>query len=141
MTKAQIQKAENMQIIKAMHSQGKTKEEIAEATGYKMSTLETYLSALGLKTPDRMKNHLEEMGRMWEEGKSLEYISKKTGFRVGSISKVLRDNGYERRKGYDMDMGEPDLIDDNTVFANDKKEYSVCMVNGKRYIDITQDFS
>lgn len=141
MTKAQKKKAEKMEIIKDMWSKGHSLEEIGEATGYAPGTIGVYLSDAHLRTPDRAENHLEDIVAMWNEGKTFREISEKIGFSQSCVCKIAKTYGLGRKmidRGYEV---ERDLIDENTVFANvNEPRIFRCVINGKRYIDVTEAF-
>lgn len=141
MNKAQKRKAEKMEIIKEMWNKGHSLEEIGKVTGYAPGTVGVYLSDFHLRTPDRAENHLEDIVAMWNEGKTLREISDKIGFSKARICKIAKTYGLGRRildRGYEV---EQDLIDENTVFANvNAPRIFRCVINGKRYIDVTEAF-
>jgi hypothetical protein len=140
MTKAQKRKADKMEIIKDMWSKGCSIEEIGQATGYAPGTISVYLSDAHLRNPDRLENHMEEIEKWWQEGKTLAFISKNLGFSKGRICQIVHKYGLGRRR---IDRGEvsvPELIDENTVYAKSKKHIFRCVINGKRYIDVTEMF-
>lgn len=120
MTAAQRRKAENMKVIKEMHLAGKSREEIAAAVGYKVSSVGSYLSNMGLIVTDNCENHIEQIGKWWEAGRTLKYISEKTGYSQTRISKVLRKYGYKQKKRFGVN--EPELVNENTVFADEEQE-------------------
>lgn len=140
MNKAQKRKAEKMEIIKKMWSEGHSLEEIGQATGYAPGTVGVYLSDAHLRTPDRLENHLEEIADWWKNGETLGFISKKLGFSKAHIYSTISKYGLGRRTVFHGDYHEPELIDENTVYAKRRPKIFRCEYYGKKYIDVTEEY-
>ena len=139
MTEAQKRKQEKMGTIREMYLSGSSREEIAEAAGYNVSTVSLYLSSMGLLHRPTKKEKENEIIRLSDGGKKLAEISREVGLAEGTVSRILRVNGRGRRTG--SGKKEPDgLIDENTVFAVNKPRIYFWndSRSGKHYIDETE---
>lgn len=136
-TEAQKRKQEKMGTIREMYLSGSSREEIAEAAGYNVSTVSLYLSSMGLLHRPTKKEKENEIIRLSDEGKKLSEISREVGLAEGTVSRILRVNGRGRRTG--SGKKEPDgLIDENTVFADNTPKIYCLRYQGKDWMDITE---
>lgn len=81
--------------MRALAAEGKTPKEIAEATGYKISTVVTYLSQPGGQAARRQRREetVARMRALVDEGKSASEIAEITGRSLGMVKKYLA--GYK----------------------------------------------
>lgn len=141
MTKAQRRKRENREIIRKMYLAGSSREEIAEAAGYKVQTVSEYLSDMGLLHRQDAGRKLQQILELHDEGKSLKEISAGVGLSMGRVSTVLCKNGRRRVTDYGLRDREPagdSLISEYTIYADDTVRTYPCHYQGKNWIDMTE---
>lgn len=114
---------ERISIVRKMYENGKSVDEIAVAVGYKTVTVNQILSSERIRQSRKVEDYRNEIVSMRNEGKSLKEISEKTKFAPITIRRYLHDIGMS---AYAVDklvnVGEKDLIDENTVYAKQRKE-------------------
>lgn len=127
-------------LIRELYEAGSSIEAIAEVVGNKPSTVNQLLSRSGLKRVRRMEDDVEKIIELRKNGCTLKEISDKTGYTLTGLSIFLRKIGLGKNNNVAMEAIEPELIDENTVFAEHRKHIFRCVINGKRYIDVTEAF-
>ena len=131
------------QQLKEMHNAGKSTKEIADALGYKESSVKSILCQEGIRKKKGAEVDTEVLIGMRQNGKTLEEISRATGMSRGAISTKLVDAGYRKiakREVYKEDFGS------SLIYAKKKipkRERLVCRIQPNRtktYIDVTEEF-
>lgn len=129
---------ERISIIREMHKSGKSVDEIASALGYKTVTVNQILSKEKIRKSRRVDDYRNEILIMRKNGMSVKEIAKKTEFEPITIRRYLHDIGMSP---YAIDkvgnVGEKDLIDENTVYAPKRIEKVERVVSsGKKYVTV-----
>lgn len=127
-------------LIRELYEAGSSIEAIAEVVGNKPSTVNQLLSRSGLKRVRRMEDDVEKIIELRENGCTLREISEKTGYTLTGLSMFLRKIGFGKNNNVAMEVRETELIDKNTVYASSRPKIFRCVINGKRYIDVTEAF-
>lgn len=131
---------ERLRTVREMYEAGSSLEAIAEVIGCKPKTVNQMLSKAGVERVRRTEKYRDEIFRLRNAGKSLDYIAKETGFTKETISKFLNKNGmgiYKTVK--DRMAGNTNLIDENTVFAEEVKEtVERFLIGGKWYVTVPE---
>ena len=127
-------------LIRELYEAGSSIEAIAEVVGNKPSTVNQLLSRSGLKRVRRMEDDVEKIIELRKTGCTLRDISEKTGYTPTGLSMFLRKIGLGKNNNVAMEVREPELIDENTVYAIRRPRIFRCVINGKRYIDVTEAF-
>lgn len=125
-------KQERIEKVKQMYLQGMSVKDMAKELGCAISTTSEYLKLSGVKR-NRAAEALPIVVEMASEGATIAQIKNETGMSTTFISAVLKKYGLNKRIFF---CSEPDLIDENTVFAEDvlknfKPEKEI--IYGKRY--------
>lgn len=125
--------------IYELYESGKTIEEISEQTGYKESTVRTYINKAGYNKKKFFDDCIKEILKMRNEGKSLREISQKTGLAESTLSNRLCKLGYHQytKRGVEENREEYDLSKLTYAIKTKPKIYPI-ISDGKRYIDITE---
>lgn len=125
--------------IYELYESGKTIEEISEQTGYKESTVRTYINKAGYNKKKFFDDCIKEILKMRSEGKSLREISQKTGLAESTLSNRLCKLGYHQytKRGVEESREEYELS--KLTYAKKEKPriYTVFCQN-KKYLDITE---
>lgn len=127
-------------LIRELYEAGSSIEAIAEVVGNKPSTVNQLLSRSGLKRVRRMEDDVEKIIELRKNGCTLKEISDKTGYTLTGLSIFLRKIGLGKNNNVAMEVREPELIDDNTVYASSRPKIFRCEYYGKKYIDVTEAF-
>lgn len=127
-------------LIRELYEAGSSIEAIAEVVGNKPSTVNQLLSRSGLKRVRRMEDDIEKIVKLRKTGCTLREISEKTGYTLTGLSMFLRKIGLGKNNNVAMEAIEPELIDENTVFAKEYQRFFRCEYYGKKYIDVTEAF-
>lgn len=90
-----------------LFGEGKTREQIAEATFYSRPTIDRILQRYGdIPTRDSFKDHKEEALFFWDQGMTIKGIAEKTGLSVNTIQRNLKKlkkcRGRGRRRQTDI---------------------------------------
>lgn len=126
-----------LQRVLELHEQNASVEEMAEDLGVTTNAVYSYIAELGLKK----KKYYEAQKKVLElylAGEKISEISKSLDVSVGFIHKEIKAAGLKPRR--EFVVIEPDLINENTVFADNEVKIEILVVNGKRYQDVTQIF-
>ena len=112
-------------------------EEMAKDLGVTTNAIYSYIAELGLK---KKKYHeaQKKVLEMYLAGEKISEISKTLDVSVAFIHKEIKAAGLKPRKEYVI--SESNLINENTVFADDSVKIEMLVINGKRYQDVTQIF-
>lgn len=113
----------------ALYKSGKSLEDIATATGYKVSSVKTIINSLGVSiAPPEIDNNL--IIQMRKDGKTLKEIGNVVGLSAASVSLRLDKAGYKKAK-HRADMDVP--VHSYAV----QRRAKMCVVGGKRYADLS----
>lgn len=125
--------------IYELYESGKTIEEISEQTGYKESTVRTYINKAGYNRKIYFDDMVENILKMRKEGKPLREIARETGLSESTISNRLCKLGYHQytKRGVEESREEYELS--KLTYAKKEKPriYTVFCQN-KKYLDITE---
>lgn len=125
-----MDKLEKMKLCGELHKKNKSKEEIAEILGMCVSSVNNYLSALGLRER-RAETAARKVLKLHYEGYNSRQIAYELQVSRNFVLETLRNNGIRRP------CLKYDLINDKTVYAKKKKiELEREIINGKRYVVI-----
>lgn len=120
-----------------MFEEGASREEIAEACDVSPYTVKNDLQFLGLtREKIRLETKKEQIISLYEQGYSFTEIADTVGFSDSAISTKLYEWGYHQR-GNIHTQG---LINENTLWAKSRKKAVPCVVEGKKYLDVTEIF-
>ena len=110
-------------------------EDIAKEMNLSLSTVRGYISEMGLKKRD-WNAIREKIIEMYNSGRNFDDIGKETGVCRDTIRKTLKKSGLlSSGRFYAV---ENNLIDENTVFADNRVKIEKIVIYGKRYQDVTQ---
>lgn len=110
-------------------------EEIAKEMNLSLSTVRGYISEMGLKKRD-WNAIREKIIEMYNSGRNFEDIEEETGVCRDTIRKTLKKSGLlSSGRFYAV---ENNLIDENTIFADNRVKIEKIVIYGKRYQDVTQ---
>ncbi|MBE5852277.1 MAG: hypothetical protein E7299_04895 [Lachnospiraceae bacterium] len=110
-------------------------EDIAKEMNLSLSTVRGYISEMGLKKRD-WNAIREKIIEMYNSGRNFEDIEEETGVCRDTIRKTLKKSGLlSSGRFYAV---ENNLIDENTVFADNRVKIEKIVIYGKRYQDVTQ---
>lgn len=123
-----------MERVREMYLKKIKEEDIAKEIKLSLSTVRGYISELGLKKRDwnMLRKKIIEM---YNSGDNFECIEKETGMCRETIRKILKKNGL--LSGGRFYAVESNLIDENTVFADNRVEIVKIVIDGKVYQDVT----
>ena len=125
---------ERMERVREMYLKKIKEEDIAKEMNLSLSTVRGYISELGLKKRDwnRLRKKIIEM---YNSGDNFECIEKETGVCRHTIRKILKKNGL--LSGGRLYVVESNLINENTLFADNRVELTKIVIDGKVYQDVT----
>ena len=126
---------ERRERVRQMFAQKKSEKEIAEVLGVSVSTIYGDIRQLGLRNKNSAQLHKEILS-LYASGKTLMEISFLLDVSKRYISAVVRKNGISTHRNFVV--VEKNLIDENTVFADNSVNLEKLVVDGKKYLDITQ---
>jgi len=110
-------------------------EDIAKEMNLSLSTVRGYISEMGLKKRD-WNAIREKIIEMYNSGRNFEDIEEETGVCRDTIRKTLKKSGLlSSGRFYAV---ENNLIDENTIFADNRVKIEKIVIYGKRYQDVTQ---
>ena len=110
-------------------------EDIAKEMNLSLSTVRGYISEMGLKKRD-WNAIREKIIEMYNSGRNFEDIEEETGVCRDTIRKTLKKSGLlSSGRFYAV---ENNLIDENTIFADNRVKIEKVVIYGKRYQDVTQ---
>ncbi len=125
---------EKRELVKTMFQSGKTPQEITEATGYKWNTIKGILNKSGISYAPRCKYDYSKVKKLKESGMSIKEISQITNIPKASINIWLSRHGM----GVAIPPVTSKRIDRSKLqYARPRKSH-VEVVNGKKYVDITE---
>ena len=122
-----------------LHEEGKSIEEIAEATGYKASSVNVMLNRGGVSRARKIDPFMPTIIEMRKNGVSVKEIAEEVGFNASYVSHVLCKEGYRKveknRAPVELFIDEGKL-----VYADNTVKIPRIMVGGKKYLDVTALF-
>lgn len=119
-----------------LHEEGKSIEEIAEATGYKASSVNVMLSRGGVSRARKIDPFMPTIIAMRKNGVSVKEIAEEVGFNASYVSHVLCKEGY-RKVNKDRTVSEATLNKRKLVYADNTIKIPKLVEGGKRYWDVT----
>lgn len=122
-----------------LHGDGKSIEEIAEATGYKASSVNVMLSRGGVSRAKKIDPFMPTIIEMHKNGITVKEIAKKVGFNASYVSHVLCKNGY-RKINKDRTVSEATMNKRQLVYADNTIKIPRVVIDGKKYLDVTALF-
>lgn len=131
------QRKKRLQQARELYEQGYSVEGMAREMNVTVSTVYGYISELGLKKK-KYQDTQKKVIDMYMEGRKVSEISGTLGVSVSFIHKEIKAAGLKPRK--EFVVSEENLINENTVFADDRVKIEILVINGKRYQDVTQVF-
>ena len=131
------ERKKRLQRVLELHEQNVSVEEMAKDLGVTTNAIYSYIAELGLK---KKKYHeaQKKVLEMYLAGEKVSEISKALDVSVSFIHKEIKAAGLKPRK--EFVVSEENLINENTVFADDSVKIEMLVINGKRYQDVTQIF-
>lgn len=131
------QRKKRLQQARELYEQGYSVEGMAREMNVTVSTVYGYIAELGLKKK-KYQDTQKKVIDMYMEGRKVSEISGTLGVSVSFIHKEIKAAGLKPRK--EFVVSEENLINENTVFADDRVKIEILVINGKRYQDVTQVF-
>ena len=126
------------QLVIDMFSEGRKKEEIEKATGYRRPYINRILMNAGLSTKRCINDFSDTVRRMHKEGKAVREIANEIGFTECNIRVWLTKNGlYEPKYKHRIKDNDEDPKMENAVMAKKKPMVIPYEYKGKKYMDIT----
>ena len=125
--------------MRQLHEEGKTIEEIAEATGYKASSVNVMLSRDGVCRAKKIDPFMPTIIAMRKNGVSVKEIAEEVGFNASYVSHVLCKEGY-RKVRKDRTPSEPVVDERKLVYADNTIKIPRVVIGGKKYLDVTALF-
>lgn len=122
-----------------LHEEGKSIEEIAEATGYKASSVNVMLSRGGVSRAKKIDPFMPTIIAMRKNGVSVKEIAEEVGFNASYVSHVLCKEGY-RKVNKDRTPSEPSVDESKLVYADNTIRIPRVVIGGKVYLDVTALF-
>lgn len=131
------QRKKRLQRVLELHKQNASVEEMAKDLGVTTNAVYSYIAELGLK---KKKYHeaQKKVLEMYLAGEKISVISEKLNVSAGFIHKEIKAAGLKPRKKFVV--SETNLINENTMFADNEVKIEILIINGKRYQDVTQVF-
>ena len=124
---------ERMERVRQMFLQKVSEEDMAKELKVSLSTIRSYISELGLKRRDRVVLS-KKIIEMYSAGREMSEIVQVLEVSKPYINKVIRRHGLQTRRKFAV---EKNLIDENTVFADNRVRIVTVIVGGKKYQDVT----
>ena len=125
--------------MRQLHEEGKTIEEIAEATGYKASSVNTMLGKTGVQRTRKIDPYMPTIIEMRKNGVSVKEIAEEVGFNASYVSHVLCKVGY-RKVRKDRTPSESSIDTEKLVYADNTVKIPRIVIGGKKYLDVTALF-
>lgn len=125
--------------MRQLHEEGKTIEEIAETTGYKVGSVKVMLNRAGVKRAKKIDPFMPTIIEMHKNGITVKEIAKKVGFNASYVSHVLCKNGY-RKINKDRTVSEVTMNKRKLVYADHTIKIPRVVIGGKKYLDVTALF-
>lgn len=122
--------------MRQLHEEGKTIEEIAKETGYKVGSVKVMLNKSGVKRAKTIDPFMPTIIEMHKNGITVKEIAKKVGFNASYVSHVLCKNGY-RKINKDRTVSEVTMNKRKLVYADNTIKIPKLVEGGKRYWDVT----
>ena len=122
-----------------LHEEGKSIEEIAEATGYKASSVNVMLNRGGVSRARKIDPFMPTIIAMRKNGVSIKEIAEEVGFNASYVSHVLCKEGYRKVEKNRVPV-EPFIDEGKLVYADNTVKIPRIMVGGKKYLDVTALF-
>ena len=129
-----MKKAERMKIIKQMLLKNIRGKEIAQQMGVSESTVSRYVKEI-LKNDNNNECLHSKIKQMYLSGKSILEISFELDISKSYVNAVIKKQGL-KEQNYPAEK--KDLIDENTVFADNRIKIEKLVVGEKRYEDIIE---
>lgn len=125
--------------MRQLHEEGKTIEEIAEATGYKVGSVKVMLSKGGVNRAKKIDSFMPTIIAIRKNGASVKEIAEEVGFNASYVSHVLCKEGY-RKVRKDRTPSEPVVDERKLVYADNTVKIPRVVIGGKKYLDVTALF-
>lgn len=125
--------------MRQLHEEGKTIEEIAEVTGYKVGSVKVMLSKGGVCRAKKIDPFMPTIIAMRKNGASVKEIAEEVGFNASYVSHVLCKVGY-RKVRKDRTPSEPVVDERKLVYADNTIKIPRVVIDGKKYLDVTALF-
>ena len=130
-------RGEKLCLMREMYEAGSSIEAIAEATGYKVSSVNQLLPEAGIMRKRKISDDEDLIVRMRSEGKKLEEISELTGWNIASISKYLCKIGCNKNRTWSEKETVEPVDESRIVFAEPRHEkIERFFINGIRYVTV-----
>lgn len=131
------ERKKRLQRVLELHEKNASVEEMAKDLGVTTNAVYHYISELGLKKK-KYREAQKKVLEMYLAGEKISEIHKALDVSVTFIHKEIKAAGLKPRK--EFVVSEPNLINENTVFADNELKIEILIINGKRYQDVTQVF-
>lgn len=125
--------------MRQLYEEGKTMDEIAEATGYKASSVKVMLKKGGVNRERKIEPYMPTIITMRKNGVSIKEIAEEVGFNASYISHLLCEIGY-RKVRKDRAPSEPSVDESKLVYADNTIRIPRVVIGGKVYLDVTALF-
>ena len=132
-----MKKAERMKIVKQMLLKNIRGKDIAQQMGVSESTVSKYVKEI-LKNDNNNECLHSKIKQMYLSGKSILEISFELDISKSYVNAVIKKKGL-KEQNYPAEK--KDLIDENTVFADNRIKIEKLVVGKKRYVDIIETIS
>ena len=128
-----MKKERRNQIVRSMHKEGYTDEEIAQELAITKGHVNKIKKELGLTVKRRRpEEDADTMVELFEQGYDREQIAEKLGWSKGSVNNILKDRGFGRKT----------VIEPEPVIGPVRRKVKVekVVIHGKVYWDVTPFF-
>ena len=132
-----MKKAERMKIVKQMLLKNIRGKDIAQQMGVSESTVSKYVKEI-LKNDNNNECLHSKINQMYLSGKSILEISFELDISKSYVNAVIKKQGL-KEQNYPAEKKE--LIDENTVFADNRIKIEKLVIGGKKYVDIIETIS
>lgn len=122
---------ERMKQVRKMYEEKIPEKDIAKAVNMSVSTVRGYIAEMGLKRRD-WEEIRKNVVEMYSSGIGFEKIEKELGVSRHYICSVIKKSGISKRRV--MYIGNHSLIDENTVFADNRVVLEQYVEKGKPFI-------
>lgn len=132
-----MKKAERKERIKQMLLKNIRTKDMAAELGVSESTVSICVKEIMSKDTGNKYLHAR-IREMYASGKTISEISFVLDISKAYVNAVVKKSGL-KKQNYSVER--KDLIDENTVFADNRVKLEKLVVSGKRYVDITPVFA
>lgn len=133
--------ARKRRIVIQMYRRGSSKEEIIEATGYKIPTIDRILRDSGVIQRQYVRDYANDICRMHKKGHTPAEIADAIGFSAQNVRMWMAENGLYfpiRRKTAHEEEQTAAMV---FRIAADKRRIRKEVIRGKSYTDVTDYFA